>query len=260
MREFSKIYLDYIATLDSAKVAKYKEGEYGHRMSGTGSCYKKHIFNEKVSEKEIEIEEQEPNAVLELGNILHTDFQKAMIMEQYLLPDHIRIHQEMEVSFAVSSESKNTVIYIKGHLDTMAVNDKKKTITIYDYKTVGAFKWQKMFGLIKNREAGSDYNYRMQLGSYGAAIRYDYPGYEIILKLIYYKKDNSMIKEVIVEPFYMDAAVEYWEGLAQLMEDFPNHEEIIPGMMINVPVQSKWECNTKYCPFSGTICNSPFTK
>jgi hypothetical protein len=131
---------------------------------------------------------------------------------------------------------------------------KEVEFNLYDYKTAAAYKWTTKFGLKKNRVAGSDTNYKLQLGTYALTVRHTYEPDRINMYLIWYNKNTSQMREQIVSNEWIDKAFEYWTEVYEMKEDMGKSfaDELIPEMTYGVPMQD-WEC--RYCQYY-SICPS----
>jgi hypothetical protein len=63
------------------------------------------------------------------------------------------------------------------------------------------------------------------------------------LALLFYNKNNSIMKEVEVPLSYIDSAEDYWNMLAEFINDG------IPPVDFGTSPVEEWECNVKYCSF-----------
>jgi len=111
-----------------------------------------------------------------------------------------------------------------------------------------------MFGMKVNRKPGADTNYKMQLATYALAVDYEHAPNTMNMYLVWYKKNDSFIRETIVSNSWMDKALEYWTELNSILEDCGDkfEEDVVPGIWDGVPFQD-WECS--YCPYY-SICPS----
>ena len=106
-----------------------------------------------------------------------------------------------------------------------------------------------MFG--KNRNAKPSRNYELQVGTYGLGVakEFELDEQDIELSLIYYKKDDSLMREVSVKNIWMHNASDYWMDLNETLDEVDDVSDM-PRESTNCPVES-WEC--RYCQFE-TIC------
>ena len=104
---------------------------------------------------------------------------------------------------------------------------------------------EKDFG--RNIDPKPSVNYQLQLGTYGVGLGNELGVSNIDLGLIWYKKDDSLMKLQEIDDIWLDNAYEYWVELNETLDDdIPN-----PGDA-NSPVYA-WEC--RYCPYQGTECD-----
>ena len=132
--------------------------------------------------------------------------------------------------------------------------DGKKTFNLYDVKTASNWNWMKMFGRLKNRRPGTDDNYKMQLATYSLAIKEEFNPDIINMFLIWYKKDNSTIRQQPVSPDWTEKAIDYWTELNAIFEDCGEsfEQDLTPEYWTGVPFKNE-ECS--YCDFYN-ICPS----
>ena len=98
--------------------------------------------------------------------------------------------------------------------------------------------------------------YRMQLATYGMAIKEELEVKELNMFLVFYNKNTSMIREVkVYADEWIEKAKDYWDELLMIsktMKDGLFEEKLRPGWQLGVPYED-WEC--KYCNYK-TICPS----
>ena len=80
----------------------------------------------------------------------------------------------------------------------------------------------------------------MQLGTYGLALKEKY-GIIDRMSLIYYNKDNSVMRESVVPLTYIDQAKRYWHAINE------EHVKGLPQFRLGTSPVNKWVCN--YCQF-----------
>jgi len=66
--------------------------------------------------------------------------------------------------------------------------------------------------------------------------------------LVWYKKNDSHWREVLVSPDWIEKAIEYWTELNSILEDCGEsfEEDLVPEYWDGVPFKT-WECS--YCPY-----------
>ena len=236
--ELSKIYNDYLSEIESDNKSKYKKknpGKY-YRASSAGHCFKKHWYSINGYEgKDID---EKSRRLLRLGTIVHEDIQKA-------IEAHKEFGYTSKVEYAVLIEELN----VMGSADIVVIEDAQSACVV-DIKTTHSYKWKMMFG--RNREPKPSRMYEMQLGTYalGVCHQEDIAPEDISMFIVYYKKDDSLMRPVEVNNAWMDNAAEYWISLKETL-DMVKDESDLPRDTFNVPVE-QWEC--RYCQFE-PICN-----
>ena len=236
--ELSKIYNDYLSEIESDNKSKYKEknpGKY-YRASSAGHCFKKHWYSINGYEgKDID---EKSRRLLRLGTIVHEDIQKA-------IEAHKEFGYTSKVEYAVLIEELN----VMGSADIVVIEDAESSCVV-DIKTTHSYKWKMMFG--RNREPKPSRMYELQLGTYalGVCHQEDIAPEDISMFIVYYKKDDSLMRPVEVNNAWMDNAAEYWISLKETL-DMVKDESDLPRDTFNVPVE-QWEC--RYCQFE-PICN-----
>ena len=239
------IYNDYLIHIEN----KRKRTKNKFHASSAGSCFRKQMYNYyefPQTEKDKRV-----YRFLRLGTVLHEDIENAVMHCQDSIDGRIYIEHEIEIP-----EFNLVGTYDLGQL---IKDDNGNTIfNIYDIKSAASYTWTKMFGQIKNRKPGADKNYKMQLSTYALAVNEELSPDKMNMYLVWYKKNDSYWREVLVSPEWIDKAIEYWTELNGILEDCGKsfEEELIPEYWNGVPFQD-WEC--KICPYKD-ICPSTLTK
>jgi CRISPR/Cas system-associated exonuclease Cas4 (RecB family) len=247
-----EIYNDYLTEieLDNKELYKKKNPNKYYRASAAGHCFKKHWYS--INGYEGKGMDDRSKRLLRLGTIVHEDIQKAIeLYQSNNLPskDEEVLSQEYNINFKTEYQIVIESLNVMGSAD-IVVLDSENTASVIDIKTTHSWKWKMMFG--RNREPKPSRMYELQLGTYALGIieqeeiEYD----DISLYLVYYKKDDSMMKPINVNNVWMDNAAEYWSALNETL-DMVKDENDLPRNSLNVPIEN-WEC--KYCQFE-PICN-----
>ena len=93
-------------------------------------------------------------------------------------------------------------------------------------------------------------NYKLQLGTYGAAVKEQF-GRLDGMYLIYYNKDNSMMNAMEVPTTYTSRAFNFWYNINE------EHKRGLPDFKKGVSPVQDWNCS--YCPYLDH-CNPPNKK
>ena len=238
-----QIYCDYLDEIN-----KNHERDKGvFHASGAGSCYRKQLYSyfefpqDDLDNKSLK--------VLRLGTIVHSDVEAAITKYQDANPDSdIYIEEKVKIP-----ELHVTGTFDYGEITTN--REGKNTFNLYDLKTAAAFKWSTIFGIKKNRKENSTRMYKMQLSTYGMAIKERFSPDYLSMYLVFYNKNKSDMREKLVMNGWMDNALEYWVELNGWLEEAGKEyfeEELIPGYTEGVPFED-WECG--YCSYY-SICSS----
>ena len=245
--DLKEIYDDYLTELDSINRSNYqtKNPNKYYRASSAGHCFKKHWY--AINGYEVGDMNDKSRRLLRLGTIVHRDIEKAVNWHEDRLS--CDVNNEYNVSFTTEYEVLIKDLNVMGSADIVLI-DSEKTASVLDVKTTHSWKWKMMFG--RNKEMKPSRMYELQLGTYGmgVSLQEDISHEDMSLFLVYYKKDDSSMKYVDVNPVWMDNAFEYWANLNETL-DLVKDESDLPRDTLNVPVEH-WEC--KYCPYE-SICN-----
>ena len=244
------IYLNYL---------KYKNEEHSEirndgklHASSAGSCYRKQMY--RLEEYPQDSLDDSSYKILRLGTIVHKDFENAI---HHYLESNAKEIIDKELSIFSERKVNLDKYNVTGTLDIGEYIYSSKTFNLYDLKTSAAYKWSTMFGIKKNRQPTFEYDkYRMQLATYGMAIKEELDVKELNMFLVFYNKNTSMIREVkVYADEWIDKAKNYWAellGISEMMKDGLFEEKLRPGWQFGVPFED-WEC--KYCNYK-TICPS----
>ena len=241
------IYCDYLKEIN---LRRERDQNVFH-ASSAGSCYRKQLYSyfdfpkDDLDNKSLK--------VLRLGTVVHSDVEEAITKYQDANPEKLIWIEEN----IIIPELNVTGTFDYGEL--IPSKEGKGIFNLYDLKTAAAFKWSTIFGIKKNRKENSTRMYKMQLSTYGMAIKERFDPDHMMMYLVFYNKNTSMMREKLVMNGWMDTALEYWVELNQWLEDTGKkyfEEELMPGIIEGVPFEN-WECG--YCSYS-SICPSTISK
>ena len=243
--ELLDIYNQYLSEIESDNKSKYQEknpGKY-YRASSAGHCFKKHWY--AINGYEGKEMDEKSRRLLRLGTIVHEDIEKAINWYSAVTS----LGFEYDVNLHTEYEILIKELNVMGSSDIVVVDNEKKACVL-DIKTTHSYKWKMMFG--RNREPKPSSMYELQLGTYalGVCHQENIKPEDISMYLVYYKKDDSLMRPVEVNNVWMDNAAEYWLTLKEVL-DMVKEEADLPRDSLNVPVE-QWEC--RYCQFE-PICN-----
>ena len=221
------LYDNYILGLrDKHFHKRYMGKEDWYHASGAGLCMRKHYF-QSVEKIEGSDKDSKTMRLFRLGDLVHEDIQFAC--QEYARKNGSAIYVEKEIEVPR--------LNVRSFIDLMMIDDN----ILYDIKTCNDWSWKSMFGKYGSGGKPKD-NYCYQLGTYGLYFReqgQDVDG----LALLFYNKNNSRMKEVEVPLEYIDRAEDYWNMLADFINDG------IPPIEFGTSPVEEWECNVKYCSY-----------
>jgi CRISPR/Cas system-associated exonuclease Cas4 (RecB family) len=251
--DLKEIYNDYLTEIESVNKFNYKKknpNKY-YRASAAGHCFKKHWYAINGYEG-TSVGNNRSKRLLRLGTIVHEDIQKAIeLYQSNNLPseDEEVLSEEYNIKFKTEYQIIIKELNVMGSADIILL-DSEGTASVLDIKTTHSYKWKMMFG--RNKDRNPSRMYELQLGTYalGVCNQENINPDSISLYLVYYKKDDSSMKYVDVNPVWMDNAAEYWVTLNETLS-LVKEEADLPRDTLNVPIEN-WEC--RYCQFE-SICN-----
>ena len=238
LEKIKQVYHDYLLKLDEQnRKERYEGNENWFQASSAGYCIKLHYFKRFGFEPEPVDDKTE--RLFRLGNLIHSDIQKAIIESKEF--EDVNIEHEVTIP----------ELNVRGFLDAAFVD--RNPVLVVDFKTVKSYKWSKMFGRESNRDKNPSTNYELQVATYVYALAKELsldPYNEIQGILLYYKKDDSALKWVEVDSHYIDLAIAYWKEVnSWILDVTPENinEVLVPAKTLNVPV-ANWQC--KYCDYA----------
>jgi hypothetical protein len=230
-RNLKFIYNQYLLHKNKHHVAvRYQDKSWFH-SSSAGLCARKHYYASVEQVKGTTVDEN-TQRIFRLGNLVHEDIQNALTWYA----------QEHGLPLLIEKEIYLEDLNVRGYIDLALLDTEGDNHVLYDIKTCNEWKWKGMFGKLGDGEPST--NYQLQLATYGLWAKRYYELDSIKMKLCYYNKNTSMMKEVDVSEEYIDEAQEYWSRVNLLVAD-----KTLPEVDLGMAPVYKWECNKKYCQF-----------
>ena len=273
-------YDKYIADQNEINRQKrYAGNENWLQASGAGGCFLKHLFAQAGIEK-VDLSLPINRRLMRLGTIVHGDIQASLDPTEWKNATKSVGYDGNEL--LIEHEITLPMFNVRGHLDIADINHKEKIITVLDIKTTASYKWSFIFG--RSVDAKPSMMYQLQIATYAMGLAQQFPGYEIMMWLDYYKKDNSDFREKPVGTDNLMHAATYWgevnefieanvetvkqlDKIAELKttedgnsimarENFKSgiKQFCNPGNQLSIPCSS-FECNPLYCDYT-LICPS----
>jgi len=228
MSNVKEIYQEYLRNIrDNKNSSRYVGMESYHHSSRAGLCMRKHYYG-SVAQVDGKPVDDKTLRIFRIGDLIHKDIQDAMrwYADSHALP--IFIEKELFI------EEYN----VRGFIDLALVSDD----ILFDIKTCNSWKWRSMFG--KKFDPDPTENYSLQLATYGIWYEQEYGALKG-MKLLYYNKDNSDMREIDVPMIAMEKAHNYWTTVMAIAHDV----EEPPAVELGTAPVYKWECNAKYCDY-----------
>jgi len=256
---FEQIYQDYLLVKNEEnRKDRYDGNEGWYHASGAGLCSRKLYFESVEKTTPTNPPNKSSMRKMRVGTILHQDIQDSLILYNNIynnIQDNIKkdnilqsnITQEYNVKFDVEGEIRLPSLNVRGFYDVVSRDcSAEKTVKLYDIKTTASFSFARKFSrkLISPQE---NRNHYLQLGTYGLGLRED--GLDVDqMSIIYYNKDNSTMREVVVPNMFIDEAKRYWYSINE------EHSKGLPGFNFGTSPANAWICG--YCQFKPR-CNPP---
>ena len=259
MGMFEQIYQDYLLVKNEEnRKDRYDGNEGWYHASGAGLCSRKLYFESVEKATPTNPPNKSSMRKMRVGTILHQDIQDSLILYNNIynnIQDNIKkdnilqsnITQEYNVKFDVEGEIRLPSLNVRGFYDVVSRDcSAEKTVKLYDIKTTASFSFARKFSrkLISPQE---NRNHYLQLGTYGLGLREK--GLDVDqMSIIYYNKDNSTMREVVVPNMFIDEAKRYWYTINE------EHSKGLPGFNFGTSPANAWICG--YCQFKSR-CNPP---
>ena len=253
------IYNDYLdKKQEENRLERYSGNESWYHGSGAGSCSRKLYFESVEKAEPSNPFDEKTKRLLRLGNVLHDDFEKALVSYNKAINNKTRDNtrdnnrdnlrekeikdKEKRIKFHTEQEITIDSLNVRGFYDAVAESDK---VYLYDFKTCGGYAWKMKFG--RKPSFNPSLHYELQLGTYGYAIK-EQLGRLDGMYLYYYNKDTSMMRAVSVPLTYVSRAYLFWKNIND------EHKQGLPEFRKGVSPVQDWQCN--YCQFLDH-CNPP---
>jgi len=256
---FEQIYQDYLLVKNEEnRKDRYDGNEGWYHASGAGLCSRKLYFESVEKTTPTNPPNKSSMRKMRVGTILHQDIQDSLILYNNIynnIQDNIKkdnilqsnITQEYNVKFDVEGEIRLPSLNVRGFYDVVSRDcSAEKTVKLYDIKTTASFSFARKFSrkLITPQE---NRNHYLQLGTYGLGLREE--GLDVDqMSIIYYNKDNSTMREVVVPNMFIDEAKRYWYSINE------EHSKGLPRFNFGTSPANAWICG--YCQFKSR-CNPP---
>ena len=267
---FEEIYHDYLLHKNKLNVEERYEGNEGwYHASGAGLCSRK-LYYESVEKlkmppknfKELGSKKRAGMRKMGLGTIIHENIQSSLLLYNNIYNNNILDKKEnkennkketKEKEFIVEGEITIPSLNVRGFYDVLLIDASlpefkdNPLVKLYDIKTMNGFKWARHFPRGVRTPVNEAENYRLQLATYGIAIKEEYGNLDY-MAFIYYNINTQTMRESSIPLDYLDKARRYWYSVNE------EHSKGIPEFRLGTSPSESWVCN--YCDFKGH-CKPP---
>ena len=233
MIDIEQIYEDFISSKQKETRKKYEDFKGWYSASSAGQCYKKQWYKIHLDEDDI-ITDKRVNRLLRLGTIVHSDIENAV--------NRYKQYNDMHEKILTEERIQLPDLNVIGHCDLAVIDSNAGKV--YDFKTVHSYKWKMKFG--RKPEKNSSANYKLQVGTYALGIMDKHDVEFMDMAILWYKKDDSMLREEKLDNDYINQAIDYWSDLQDTIKDMTNEDELIRDVSANTPVM---DCECRYCNY-----------
>ena len=209
-----------------------------YRPSSAGMCSRK-IYYETVLRADITNDiDKRVRRLFRLGDLLHQDIQAAFKKIEKS-DSYYNIYNIYINKILIEKEIVLKKIRVRGFLDLL-VEVREGGIFLYDIKSIGAFQYKKNFARMKEQRQPSIHQ-ELQLATYGLWVEKEY-GRLDGMYILYYNKDNSLLRYKEVSLDRLLTALGFWE---RINDEHSNSS--LPTLQDDVSPVASWECS--YCNF-----------
>ena len=209
-----------------------------YRPSSAGMCSRKIYYETVMRVEPTNTIDKRVRRLFRLGDLLHQDiqgaFHKIEKSDSYFSIYNIYIN-----NIYTEKEIILKKIRVRGFLDLL-VEVKEGGVFLYDIKSIGAFQYKKNFSRMKERREPSVHQ-ELQLATYGLWVKKEY-GRLDGMYILYYNKDNSLLRYKEVSSDRLLTALGFWE---RINEEHSNSS--LPALQDEISPVASWECS--YCNF-----------
>ena len=214
-----------------------------YRPSSAGMCSRK-IYYETVLRATVTDEISiKTRRLFRLGTILHDDIQSAFKKIEKS-DSFFSIYNIYINNILIEKEIVLKKIRVRGFFDLL-VEVKEGGIFLYDIKSVASFPYNKKFARKKEQREPS-LHHELQLATYGLWVKKEY-GRLDGMYILYYNKDNSLLRWKEVSSDRLLTALGFWERIND-----EHSKSSLPTLQDGISPIYRWECS--YCNFKSK-CN-----
>ena len=240
--DIQSIYNDHLIEISDERkkeLDKIKPKDIAYyRPSSAGMCSRKIYYETILRPEPTNTIDKRVRRLFRLGDLLHQDiqdaFQKIEKSDSFYNIYNIYIN-----NILIEKEIVFKKIRVRGFFDLLVeVSDGR--IYLYDIKSIGAFQYKKNFSRMRERREPSVHQ-ELQLATYGLWVEKEY-GRLDGMYILYYNKDNSLLRYKEVSSDRLLTALGFWERIND-----EHSKSSLPTLQDGISPVASWECN--YCNF-----------
>ena len=240
--DIQAIYNDYLNEISDQKRAeldkiKPKDMSY-YRPSSAGMCSRKIYYETILRIEPTNTIDKRVRRLFRLGDLIHQDIQDAFHKIEKS-DSYFSIYNIYINNIYTEKEIILKKIRVRGFLD-LVVELEDGRVYLYDIKSIGSFQYKKNFSRMKERREPSIHQ-ELQLATYGLWVEKEY-GRLDGMYILYYNKDNSMLRYKEVSKERLLTALGFWERINK-----EHSKSSLPTLQDDVSPVATWECS--YCNF-----------
>ena len=236
------IYNDHLLEISEKKKAILDETRPTdisyYRPSSAGMCSRKIYYETVMRIEPTNTIDKRVRRLFRLGDLLHQDIQEAFHKIEKS-DSYFSIYNIYINNIYTEKEIILKKIRVRGFFDLL-VEVRDGGIFLYDIKSIGAYQYKKNFSRMKERREPSIHQ-ELQLATYGLWVEKEY-GRLDGMYILYYNKDNSLLRYKEVSSDRLLAALGFWGRIND-----EHSKSSLPTLQDNISPVASWECN--YCNF-----------
>ena len=239
--DIQSTYHDHLIELNKERRAELdliKPKEPYYRPSSSGMCSRKIYYETVMRIEPTEVVDKRVQRLFRLGDLIHQDIQAAFKKiernDSYFSIYNIYIN-----NIYIEKEIILKKIRVRGFCD-LIIELGDGRVFLYDIKSIGAFGYRKNFARNKALREPSIHQ-ELQLATYGLAVEKEFGRLDGIF-ILYYNKDNSMLRYKEVSRDRLLTALGFWERI-----NTEHSKNSLPTLQESISPVASWECG--YCSF-----------
>ena len=239
--DIQSTYHDHLIEINKIQrknINELKPTQPHYRPSSSGMCSRKIYYETILRLEPTEVIDKRVQRLFRLGDLIHKDIQDAFKKIERN-DSYYNIYNIYINNIYIEKEIILKKIKVFGFAD-LIVELEDGRIYLYDIKSIGAFQYKKIFSRYKERREPSIHQ-ELQLATYGLGVEKEFGRLDGMF-VLYYNKDNSMLRYKEVSRDRLLTALGFWERV-----NAEHSKNSLPTLQESISPVASWECS--YCPF-----------